>query len=94
MHPNEIDDESAASRKKKKEVLRKIKKEQTGNHDFHYMRKHVGKGTNGSLKILHKKDEGMRIIKTHNKRKKHRRGNNKAQHQTFFNGNWTENVSR
>ena len=41
MNPNEIDDESAASRRKKKEVLRKIKKEQTRNHDFHYMTKHV-----------------------------------------------------
>ena len=69
MHPNEIDDESASSRRKKKEVLRKIKKEQTRNHDFHYMTKHVGKGVNGSLKILHEKDEDMRIIKTHTKRK-------------------------
>jgi len=70
MHPNEIDDESAASRRKKKEVLRKIKKEQTRNHDFHYMTKHVGKGVNGSLEFLHEKDEGMRTIKTHTKRKK------------------------
>ena len=34
------------------------------------MTKHVGKGACGSLKILHEKDEGMRIIKTHTKRKK------------------------
>ena len=69
MHPNEIDEDSAANRRKKKEVLRKIKKEQTRNHEFHYMTKHVGKGVNGSLKILHEKDEGMRITKTHTKRK-------------------------
>ena len=54
---------------RKKEVLRKIKKEQTRNHDFHYMTKHVGKGVNGSLKFLHETDEGMIIIKTHTKRK-------------------------
>ena len=34
------------------------------------MTKHVGKGVNGSLKFLHEKDEGMRMIKTHTKRKK------------------------
>ena len=69
MHPNEIDEDSAANRRKKKEVLRKIKKEQTRNHEFHYITKHLGKGVNVSLKILHEKDEDMRIIKTHTKRK-------------------------
>ena len=44
MHPNEIDEDSAANRRKKKEVLRKIKREQTRNHEFHYITKHVGKG--------------------------------------------------
>ena len=33
------------------------------------MTKHVGKGVNGGLKILHEKDEDMRITKTHTKRK-------------------------
>ena len=41
MHPNEIDEDSAANRRRKKEVLRKIQKEQTRNHEFHYMTKHV-----------------------------------------------------
>ena len=53
MHPNEIDEDSAVNRRKTKEVLRKIKKEQTRNHDFHYITKHVKKGVNYSLKILH-----------------------------------------
>ena len=35
MHPNEIEEDSAVNRRKKKEVLRKIQKEQTRNHDFH-----------------------------------------------------------
>ena len=69
MHPNESDEDSAANRKKEKEVLRKIQKEQTRNHDFHYITKHVVKGVNGSLKILQEKDDNVKIIKTHTKRK-------------------------
>jgi len=33
------------------------------------MKKHVGQGVNGSLKILHEKDEDMRITKSYTKRK-------------------------
>ena len=69
MHPNEIDEDSAANRRKKKEVLRNIQKEQTRNDDFHCITKHVGKGVNGSIKTLHEKDDDMRIIKIHSKRK-------------------------
>ena len=39
MHPNEMNKDSEVNRKKKKKVIRKIKKEKTRNHDFHYITK-------------------------------------------------------
>ena len=37
MYPTEIDEDSVLNRRKKKEVLRKIQKEKTRNHDFHFI---------------------------------------------------------
>ena len=57
MHPHKMIEESEVNRKKKKEVLRKIKKEKTRNHDFYCTTKHAGRGVNGSLKCLMKKTQ-------------------------------------
>ena len=69
MHPNGIKEDSEVNRKYKKELIRKIKKEKTRNNDFHFITKHVGRGVNVSLKILHEKNKKWKIIKTHATRK-------------------------
>ena len=52
MHLNEMNKHSEVNKKKKKEVMRKIK---DINYYFHHITKNAGRGVNGSLKTLHEK---------------------------------------
>ena len=44
-------------KKKKKEIIRKMKKEKSRNHEFQHIKKHAGIGVNGILKRILVKDE-------------------------------------
>ena len=69
IHPNKMNEDSEVNSNKKKEVMRKIKKEKTKNNDFYHATKYTGRGMNGSLKILYEKDAHRITINTHAKRK-------------------------
>ena len=63
-----INEDSEVNRKRRKKWCEK-QTEKKRNDDFHCMAKHVGRGANGSLRMLHKKDEEGRAAKTHAARK-------------------------
>ena len=46
MHPIDINEDSEVSRKRKKEAMRKMKKEKTINHNFHCITKHARREAN------------------------------------------------
>ena len=63
-----INEDSEVNMKRRKKWCEKQTKKNR-NDNFHCMAKHVGRGANGSLRMLHKKDEEGRAAKTHAARK-------------------------
>ena len=63
MHQIDMNDDTEANKKKKKDAIRKTHKEKSQNHHFHCITKHVGRCSNRSLKMLHENDAHGKIIK-------------------------------
>ena len=59
-----MNEEAEARKKKKKETIKRIQKEKERNHAFQCIKKCTERGSNGSLKIIHVKNEEGKIMKT------------------------------